>query len=126
MKEKSENMDNKLKKLNRRELLKILVAQQKEIESLNDQLQQCQEALNNKQIQIEKAGSLAEASLALNQVIEHAQQAADQYLLNLQTKEEEMKQKEAEVLAWCEDMKRYTKEECERMIRDYQQKMKEA
>ncbi|MEE0830630.1 MAG: hypothetical protein UIM26_04105 [Longicatena sp.] len=119
-------MDNKLKKLNRRELLKILVAQQKEIESLNDQLQQCQEALNNKQIQIEKAGSLAEASLALNQVIEHAQQAADQYLLNLQTKEEEMKQKEAEVLAWCEDMKRYTKEECERMIRDYQQKMKEA
>ena len=34
MKEKSENMDNKLKKLNRRELLKILVAQQKEIESL--------------------------------------------------------------------------------------------
>lgn len=126
MKEKSENMDNKLKKLNRRELLKILVAQQKEIESLNDQLQQCQEALNNKQIQIEKAGSLAEASLALNQVIEHAQQAADQYLLNLQTKEEEMKQKEAEVLVWCEDMKRYTKEECERMIRDYQQKMKEA
>lgn len=126
MKEKSENMENKLKKLNRRELLKILVAQQKEIESLNDQLQQCQEALNNKQIQIEKAGSLAEASLALNQVIEHAQQAADQYLLNLQTKEEEMKQKEAEVLAWCEDMKRYTKEECERMIRDYQQKMKEA
>lgn len=126
MKEKSENMDNKLKKLNRRELLKILVAQQKEIESLNDQLQQCQEALNNKQIQIEKAGSLAEASLALNQVIEHAQQAADQYLLNLQTKEEEMKQKEAEVLAWCEDMKRYTKEECERMIRDYQKKMKEA
>ena len=126
MKEKSENMENKLKKLNRRELLKILVAQQKVIESLNDQLQQCQEALNNKQIQIEKAGSLAEASLALNQVIEHAQQAADQYLLNLQTKEEEMKQKEAEVLAWCEDMKRCTKEECERMIRDYQQKMKEA
>ena len=115
---KSESMENKLKKLNRRELLKILVAQQKEIESLQEQLKQCQASLESKTIRIANVGSLADASFALNEVIEHAQKAADQYLLNIQMREEdlnlmeedlnlreaELKQKEKDMLFWCEEM----------------------
>lgn len=117
-------MENKLKKLSRRDLLKILIAQQKEIESLQTQLAQCQEALESKEIQIEHAGSLAEASFAINGVMEKAQAAADQYLLNLQMREIQMQQKEEELLHWCEEMKRCTKEECEKMIRQYQRQIK--
>ena len=118
-------MENKLKKLNRRELLEILIAQQKEIESLQTQLQECQEALASKELKIQEAGSLADAALSLNNIFEDAQRAAEQYLFNFKVREERIKQKEIEVLQWCEDMKQVTKEECERMIREYQKKMKE-
>lgn len=37
----------------------------------------------NRQIELEEAGSIAEAALRLNKVFETAQKAADQYILNL-------------------------------------------
>ena len=53
--------DKELRKLNRRELLEILVSQQKEIDRLRSELHQAKEELQDRRIAIEKAGSLAEA-----------------------------------------------------------------
>lgn len=48
----------------------------------------------NRQIELEEAGSIAEASLKLNKVFEAAQKAADQYLYNLKQRCEEKNEQE--------------------------------
>ena len=75
--------DKELKKLSRAELLEMLIAQVKENNSLKRQVETLQETLRNRQIQIEEAGSIAEASLRINHVFEAAQKAAEQYLENV-------------------------------------------
>ena len=54
-----------LKKLSRRELLEILVAQSREIERLQKELKAANELLENREITIKDAGSIAEAALRL-------------------------------------------------------------
>ncbi len=75
--------DKELRKLNRKELLEILVSQQKEIDRLRSELQQAKEELQDRRIAIEKAGSLAEASIAMTNLFEEAQKVADIYLQNI-------------------------------------------
>ena len=68
--------DKELRKLRRIELLELLVEQGEEMERLRGQLQKAQEALQERTIVIQKAGSLAEAALRLNGVFTAADQAA--------------------------------------------------
>ena len=75
--------DKKLRRLNRRELLEMLLVTTEENEKLREQLRQALEELSDKQIQIEFAGSIAEAALQLNGVFEAADRAAKQYLENV-------------------------------------------
>ena len=77
--------DQELHKLNRKELLELLLDQSRQIDSLREQLQQAQAQLTSRQLLLNKAGSIAEASLQLNRVFEAAQSAAEQYLENVQT-----------------------------------------
>ena len=77
--------DNELRKLSRRELLKMLVAQAEENKSLQERLEKAEAQLADRQIKIEQAGSLAEASLSLNGVFQAADDAARQYLENIET-----------------------------------------
>lgn len=76
--------DKELKRLNRAELLEMLLAQMEENEKLNRQLQEARDALDNRQIAIEQSGTLAEAAMRLNGVFEAADQAARQYLENIE------------------------------------------
>lgn len=76
--------DNDLKKLNRTELLELLVEQSKKIDQLQAQLDEANRKLADRQIEIDKAGSIAEASLRLNGVFQAAEEAAAQYLENIQ------------------------------------------
>ena len=76
--------DKELRRLNRRELLEILIEQMEENKRLHSQMEILQEELSNRRIMIEKAGSIAEAALALNQVFESADKAARQYLESVQ------------------------------------------
>jgi len=78
--------DKKLRKIGKKELLEILLSQAKKIEELEIELEKTQKKLESKKILIEESGSLAEASLKLNNIFETAQQAADQYLLNVKEK----------------------------------------
>ena len=83
--------EKKLKKLNRQELLEILLMQSKKIDRLQAQLHEAQEKLEAKELSLSKAGSIAEASLALSGVFEDAQKAADQYLENIRLMQEKTK-----------------------------------
>ena len=72
--------EKELLKLNKSEMLEIMLAQSREIDSLREQLAEAEARLEDRRITIEKAGSLAEASLKLTKVFEEAQKAADLYL----------------------------------------------
>lgn len=78
--------DKKLRKISKKELLEILLEQAKKIEELEKELEKTQKKLNSKRILVEEAGTLAEASLKLNNIFEIAQQSADQYLFNVKEK----------------------------------------
>jgi DNA repair ATPase RecN len=80
--------DNELKKLNRKELLEILVLQSQEIDELKSRLAAAEEKLAERTIEIDNAGSLAEAALKLNRIFEDADMAAQQYIDSLRAMKE--------------------------------------
>ena len=72
--------EKELRKLNRKQLLELLLEQSKRVDVLEKQLAAAEARLNERIILEAEAGSIAEASLRLNGVFEAAQAAADQYL----------------------------------------------
>ena len=104
--------DKELQRLKRRELLEILLEQSKEKDTLSMQLnekdrmiKELQLKLAIRKIDLEKVGTLAEASFVLNGVLEAADKAAQQYLENIQNLHEKEKSlfevKKEEVEASC-------------------------
>lgn len=81
--------ERELRKLSRFDLLQLLLKEIKENEKLRKEREVLQEALNNKEIRIQEAGSIAEAALQLNGIFEAAEQAAAQYLENVRNLTEE-------------------------------------
>lgn len=75
--------DNDLRKLNRADLLELLLEQTKRADALERELEQKNRELEEKRIMLENAGSIAEAAMKLNGVFEAAQRAADQYLYSI-------------------------------------------
>lgn len=75
--------DKELKRLSRGELLEMLIQQSKELERLRKQLDAAESALQNREIAITNAGSIAEAALQLNGVFTAAQDACQQYIENI-------------------------------------------
>lgn len=80
--------DKELRKLKRKELLEIMLSQAKLIEELENELAKTKEDLNNKNIMIKEAGSIAEASMKLSGIFEKAQEVADQYLNSIRKNNE--------------------------------------
>ena len=128
--------DKELRKLNRSDLLEILLEQSREIDRLNALVAQMQEQLDSRQLLLDNAGSIAEASLQVSHVFEAAQQAAEQYLENIRTLsirqeavcaklETESRQKAeqllAETRAKCQALEAETQETCSRMTREAQE-----
>ena len=75
--------NNEFRRLNRRELLELLIKQVEENERLRQQLEEAQKELQDRRIKIANAGSLAEASLLLSDVFQAVDEAASLYLENL-------------------------------------------
>ena len=71
------------RKLKRVELYEIMLAQAEEIDDLRAKLAAAKKELENKRIDIQQSGSIAEASLKLTKVFEEAQKVADLYLSNI-------------------------------------------
>jgi hypothetical protein len=129
--------DKELQKLKRGDLLELLLEQSRVIDDLKIQMQEKDDTisslnkkLEDRKIEIEEAGTIAEASFKLNGVFEAAEKAAQQYLENLKElhdreqnvillKEEEMENKCAAMLKetqeHCDSMKENVMKECEEL-----------
>ncbi|MDY4206788.1 MAG: hypothetical protein SOX85_04705 [Lachnospiraceae bacterium] len=123
--------EKELKRLSRADLLEMLITQSKKIRRLEDKLEQAEDKLHSRQIAIDEAGSIAEASLALNGVFDAAQAAGQQYLENIQrlslyqeavcaqmeqSCQEEVLQRLTETEKRCTAMETETKVKCAEMI----------
>ena len=75
--------EKELKKLNRKQLLELLLVQTEKADSLALELEEARKKLEDKIIIQKEAGSIAEASMKLNEVFLSAQCAANQYLENI-------------------------------------------
>ncbi|HFU3975329.1 TPA: hypothetical protein ACGO2J_000287 [Streptococcus suis] len=132
--------EKELKKLSRAELLEILIGQIKEKESLQTQLDDALMELRQRQLKIDKAGSIAEAALQVNAVFEAAQNAGAQYLENIErlSKEqqsicnglmEDCEKKTVRIYAEtqqkCRMMETDAQEKCDKMIADAKQQSQE-
>ena len=106
--------DKELRKLNRADLLELLLMLKKENDQLTRQVQQLQAQVDDRKIVVDKAGSIAEASLQLNGVFESAQAACGQYMENI----EKLSTRQEEV---CRQMELRTRQNCERMIAEAKQ-----
>ena len=101
--------DRELRKLSRSDLLELLLAQRKENEQLRCLLDQAEARLADRTIKIDKAGTLAEASLQLSSIFEAAQEACKLYTDNIRQVSEQQ-------TAVCQQLEAETKARCDRMI----------
>lgn len=69
-----------LRKLNRYQLLELLVVQTERADRLQARLEATEKRLQDQDLQLTSLGSIAEASLQLGGVFQAAQEAADLYL----------------------------------------------
>lgn len=87
--------DKELKKMNRRELIEIIYALQQSEETLKKKNLLLQRKLDDRTLRISKAGSIADAAMALNDIFKNAQETADQYIHSVKVAQAHAK-KEAE------------------------------
>lgn len=105
------------------ELIQLLLAQAKELERVQLELETAQAALESRKIAIHRTGSIAEASLAINQVMEAAQKAADQFLENTKVEYNQRAQKQyEEMISKLKRLETVTKEKCDAMLEEAQRK----
>ena len=103
--------ERELRKLNRQELLEMLLAQSKKVEELEDELTQAQAKLEEREIVLDEAGSIAEASLRLNGVFEAAQRASQQYIDSARAMSERQK-------AVCEKMEAESRAKAKEIVEE--------
>lgn len=77
--------DKELKHLNRAELIEIIYELQQQKEEKDALCIELQNRLEKKELILTNAGSISDASIQINGVLEAAQAAADQYLLSVKS-----------------------------------------
>ena len=82
---------SELKKLNRAELLTMLMSLTQRCDDLEEELEEAKKKLEDRSIEVSEAGTLAEAVLKINGVMEAVDRAGMQYLENLKRLSEEGK-----------------------------------
>lgn len=79
-----------LKRRSKLELLELLAEQEREIEELKQQLEQRDRFIAQRTLQAQKCGNIAREALAVNEIFQAAQKAADQYVENVKRNVEEL------------------------------------
>ena len=100
--------DKEVRKLNRTDLLKLLIEQTEENERLSARNRELVEKLAQRTAILEKSGSIAEAALGLSGVFTQAQDAADRYLASI-------RKLQADTEAKCAQQEEQTKRRCQQM-----------
>lgn len=121
--------DQELRKLNRIELLEMLLEQRKENLKLQEQTEQLRRELADRTIMINEAGSIADASMQLNGVFEAAERACAQYIDNVKLlsarQEEACMRREQETEKKCEDMVAEAKQKSQQYWDEASQKIQD-
>ena len=81
--------ETELRKLKRLELLELLLEQRRRCDRLEWELAQARKEIRDQQIKLENAGSLAEASAMMTNVLSEVQKATDIYRENLGVEKDE-------------------------------------
>lgn len=107
--------DKELRKLNRYQLLELLIVQTDRANKLKAKLDAAEQQLRDREIRMESCGSIAEAALQLGGVFEAAQKAADLYIdaakKRAQEIEDEAHKKAAAILTQAQAQARRLNEE---------------
>lgn len=107
--------DKDLRKLNRYQLLELLIMQMEKADKLQICLEETEKQLSDQDIKISSLGSIAEASLQLGGVFQAAQRAADMYIDAAKKRAEEIEddahKKAAEILMQAQAQARRIKGE---------------
>lgn len=111
--------DRELQKLKRVELLQLLVEQSRELDALRRELEETKKQLADRELHMQEAGSIAEASMQLNGVFEAAQRAADQYLESIRYQTEHVEEK-------CAALEAATRLRCEQMVKEAEATVQQA
>lgn len=111
--------ERELRRLSRTDLLELLLVQRRENEQLRCLLDQAQAQLADRTIQINKAGSIAEASLQLSDIFTAAQDSCQSYVDNIKLLSERQN-------AVCQQMEQETREKCDRMIAEAELKTQQC
>ena len=111
--------ERELRRLSRTDLLELLLALRRENEQLQCILDQTQAQLADRKIRIDNAGSIAEASLMLGGVFEAAQDSCQLYMENIKM----LSERQTQV---CQQMEQETKEKCDRMVAEAEQKSRQC
>jgi cell division septum initiation protein DivIVA len=85
--------EQQVRKLKRVELFQIIRNQEEEILQQREKIQELEQQLTERTIRLEQTGSIAEAALQINGVMEAAQKAADQYLESIRQLEQEARRR---------------------------------
>lgn len=128
--------DKELRALGRKELLQMLLEQSKELQALQEKYDAAQAALQDRSIKLDRAGSIAEASLQLNGLFEAAQAACQQYTDSItalsQRQESICAQMEADsrakadaILAEAQQQKADTEAQCAQLLHTTQAQCEE-
>lgn len=80
-------MGKDISRLSRTELVEIIYALQQREKGLRARINTLEARLSEKELKIKNAGSIADAAIAVNRVVEKAQDAADQYLASIYSAE---------------------------------------
>lgn len=111
--------DRELQKLKRVELLQLLVEQSRELDALRRELEETKKQLADRELHMQEAGSIAEASMQLNGVFEAAQRAADQYLESIRYQSKHVEEK-------CAALEATTRLRCEQMVKEAEATVQQA
>ena len=90
--------EKELKRLSRAELLELLLMQTRESELLEKKLEETRQELEARELKVQQAGSLADAVLVINGVMESTQSAAQQYLDNITQMEQNTQERSLRML----------------------------
>ena len=123
--------EKELRRLRRAELLELLVEEGRVVERLQKEVTELRAEAEQRRIIIDKAGSIAEASLSLTKIFDEAQEASKLYLENIERRSEEQdrinaardeeSRKKAEQLMMmtakkCREMEAATAQKCRQML----------
>lgn len=110
--------EKEMRRLSRADLLEMLIEQSTELQTLREKLSAAEAALAKRELAIDTAGSIAEASLQLSGIFEAAQASCQQYTDNIRLLSERQE-------AVCAKREQESLEKAERLVSDAAKKSAE-